>query len=171
MAAHKVHPFAELVPMERVYLHPGQLAASAGPCCVTTILGSCVATCLWDDVAGVGGINHFLLPHDAGRGLPSLRFGTPALARLLESVVELGARVERLRAKLFGGASVLAALRRDTPSLGAQNVELARRFLWEEGIPLVGSDVGGDFGRKLLFHTHDGAASVHRLAGGTHAGA
>ena len=61
-----------------VYLHPGQLVVSAAPCSVSTILGSCVAVCVWDEETGIGGMNHFLLPNFAGRGLSSARFGNVA---------------------------------------------------------------------------------------------
>ena len=152
--------------MRTLYLHPGQLVASAEPSYVTTILGSCVAVCLWDVDQRVGGMNHFMLPLFAGNGSASPRFGNVAMERLLSKVLALGARQESLRAKLFGGACVLEALRGTCGSLGANNVELARRFLKGAGIPVVAEDVAGDRGRKLGFRTDDGAAAVRLLSGG-----
>ena len=144
----------------REYLAPGRLYASKADVQVTTILGSCVAVCIWDAQAEVGGINHFLLPS----GSPvSPRFGDSAVALLIGRVLELGAQRARLAAKVFGGACVLEAFRFDPWSLGARNVEMAREQLAASGIPVVGEDVGGDLGRKLVFHVRTGAAWVRPI--------
>jgi chemotaxis protein CheD len=149
-----------------VYLHPGHLVASSEPCCVTTILGSCVAVCLWDPHVGVGGMNHFLLPYSARPESASPRFGSVAMAQLLQEVLRLGARAGRLRAKVFGGGCVVEALRRQSNGLGAQNVEVALRFLRTLAIPVMSEDVGGDRGRKIAFRTADGASQVRVFGGG-----
>ena len=144
----------------RVYLPPGRLYASGEDVKVTTILGSCVAVCIWDAQAEVGGMNHFLLPS----GSPaSPRFGDSAVALLIGQVLERGARRGRLAAKVFGGACVLEAFRADPWSLGARNVEIAREQLAAAAIPVVGEDVGGDRGRKVVFHVRTGAAWVRPI--------
>jgi chemotaxis protein CheD len=96
--------YSPLQPAQRVYLAPGQLFASGDRVQVTTILGSCVAVCLFDNEAEVGGVNHFLLPHGTP---PSPRFADHATTLLMQRVLALGAERGRLRAKLFGGACVL----------------------------------------------------------------
>jgi chemotaxis protein CheD len=158
---------AEVNPVDggraKIYLHPGQLFASADGSSVTTILGSCVALCLWDPVSRVGGINHYLLPLWAGSGPSSPRFGDVAVRGLIERVLTLGSDKRRLKAKLFGGACVIAAFRARENHLGMKNVQTAQQLLEQEGIPLVGHDVGGGRGRKLIFHTDDGAAWVKQL--------
>jgi len=143
-----------------VYLHAGQVHASAEPASVVTVLGSCVAVCLCDREAGVGGMNHFLLPHATVRE-QSPRFGAFAMPHLLEKVLELGARRGRLEAKVFGGACVIEALR--GRNLGTENAELALKALEAAGVPVVERDLGGQSGRKLVFHTDVGAAWVRRL--------
>jgi chemotaxis protein CheD len=144
----------------RVYLAPGRLYASDEDVQVTTILGSCVSVCIWDAQAQVGGLNHFLLPS----GSPaSPRFGDSAVALLIGRLLELGAQRGRLTAKAFGGACVLEAFRADEWSLGARNVEMAREQLAAAAIPVVGEDVGGDLGRKLVFHVRTGAAWVRPI--------
>lgn len=153
-------------PPSAVYLHPGKMFAGAEPATVTTILGSCVAVCMFDAGRGVGGINHYLLPHWAAGSEGSARYGNVALRALLDRVVALGARREALQAKVFGGACVLAAFREAGPGamhLGERNSELAAAFLAEASIPLVGRDVGGTRGRKLIFRTDDGTALVRTL--------
>lgn len=146
-----------------VYLHPGKLYLSADPCTVTTILGSCVAICLWDPVAGVGGVNHYLLPYWVESEQASTRFGNIAIRSLIDGVIGLGADPKRLQAKVFGGACVLTALQASSGHLGDQNVEVARKLLGDEGIKIIGGDVGGRRGRKLLFNVDDGEAWVKLL--------
>lgn len=146
---------------ERIYLHAGQYMATESPSSVSTILGSCVAVCLWDPQSKTGGINHFVLPHFAGSGRLSPRFGNVAIASLIESLCGLGSRTDGLMAKIFGGAGVLGTTNGE--DLGARNVAVARTLLEQEGIPIVGEDVGGSHGRKLIFHTDAGTAWIKRL--------
>ena len=147
----------------RVYLQPGQLYASAQPSAVTTVLGSCVAICLWDPLTSVGGMNHYLLPFFAGAGRGTPRFGNVAMAQLLERLQALGASRNRLQAKVFGGACVLEAFQAREGHLGEKNAGVALKLLDELGIPVVSRDVGGRSGRKLIFHTDLGNAWVAKL--------
>lgn len=153
-------PGSDGKPRKSVYLHAGQVYVSAEPSSVVTVLGSCVAVCLHDPGSGVGGVNHFLLPH-ATVSERSPRFGAFAMPHLLEEVLRQGASLARLGAKVFGGACVIDALR--TRNLGSDNVQLAVRALEEFGVPVVERDVGGQSGRKLVFHTDVGAAWVRKL--------
>ncbi len=143
-----------------VYLHAGQVFASAEPASVVTVLGSCVSVCLFDRDVGVGGINHYLLPLETSRER-SARFGNVAIRELLDQVLARGARRVHLQAKVFGGASVVRAL--VGRSLGSDNAELALRLLKEAGVPILEQDLGGQKGRKLVFHTDDGSAWVRHL--------
>jgi chemotaxis protein CheD len=149
--------------LSSVYLHPGQLHVATEPTLVTTILGSCVAVCLWDITQGIGGINHYLLPVGLKTASNGLRYGNVAIEHLLEKLERTGARRSNLRAKVFGGACVLDAMRDRANHLGDKNVEMAQRVLAEAGIPVVASDVGGSRGRKLIFYPHDGTVLVKLL--------
>jgi chemotaxis protein CheD len=142
------------------YLHGGQVAVAAQPTAITTVLGSCVAVCLYDPVARVGGMNHFLLPHHVERER-SPRFGTVAVPQLLEGLLGAGAHHGHVKAKVFGGSSVLSAFRHR--NLGDENAELALRLLADAGVEVVERDLGGQRGRKLIFHTDDGTAWVRHL--------
>ena len=142
-----------------MYLQAGQVHVASEPCEIVTVLGSCVSVCLFDG-AGVGGMNHFLLPLGTGREA-SPRFGAHAMRALLDGALAAGARRARLEAKVFGGASVIAAFRER--HLGAENASVALRFLEEERIPVSKLDVGGSRGRKLLFHADEGSAWVKLL--------
>lgn len=145
------------------YLHPGHSFVSEVPTEVTTILGSCVAVCVWDEVAGIGGLTHYLLPHPLGKETARSRFGVSAIADLLDAVVARGARAARLKAKVFGGSAMNATLATRGTDIGAKNVQLALNAMRERSIVVVTSDTGGSAGRKLLFRTHDGSAWIKYL--------
>ena len=141
----------------RVHLYPGQMFVSSEGILVSTILGSCVAVCLWDAKASLGGINHFLLPSDPLRTGGDLRYGNTAIVKLIEDMVARGASTERMTAKLAGGANVLEGFAAKR-SIGDQNVAVAQTVLLEYGIHVTSEHIGGKRGRKLLFFTGNGAA-------------
>src|SRR6266550_3731531 len=126
---------------------------------ITTILGSCVAICLWDAASGIGGMNHYMLSSDRG----ALRYGKHATEELLLALSRFGAEHGRLQAKVFGGACILSSFQQAGSDLGQKNVDLARALLLAERIPIAGEDVGGARGRKLIFSTDSGEALVKRL--------
>ena len=147
---------------ERLYLHPGQLTASLAPAAVTTILGSCVAVCLWDPKLRAGGMNHFVLPLSPG-GPRNPRFCKAAIELLLERMASLGCRPSRIQAKIFGGANRLEMKSAGVAGLGQQNVDAARALLAELKIPILAQDVGGTAARKLIFQTDDGVCLLKRM--------
>ncbi|MBM3604408.1 MAG: chemotaxis protein CheD [Alphaproteobacteria bacterium] len=123
----------------------GEHAISDDPdAIITTILGSCVSACILDPDRRIGGLNHFLLP-DGGPGGGDNRYAAAALELLVNGLLRRGAVRSRLRAKLFGGARMLAGL----PDIGQRNAEAARRFLCDEGIPLLNCDLGGTQARRI----------------------
>jgi chemotaxis protein CheD len=138
-----------------LYLHPGQLHAASHALYLSTVLGSCIAVCLWDPVARVGGMNHFLLPKGKG-----MRYASEAMPALIEAMIDRGAVVARMIAKVFGGASVIPGFTGPRQSIGAQNAEAAMQFLAAHSIGVAAKQVGGQHGRKLLFHTGTGQAYV-----------
>lgn len=123
---------------------------------LTTILGSCVAACLRDPVAGVGGMNHFLLPGGDPRqsGDDSVRYGVHAMELLVNALLARGARRERLEAKLFGGARLINGL----TDVGAMNADFAEEFLRREGLKNVGGSLRGDAGRRIQYWPVSGRA-------------
>lgn len=149
---------------QRVYLLPGQLHASAEPCRITTILGSCVSVCLFDASRLAGGMNHFLLPISRGpEAADSLRFADHATIALLEKLMAMGCTLENITAKVFGGAALFQTKRQYGESLGAKNVAAAVRLLENAGIPIIASETGGDYGRKVIFDTEEGAVWSRRI--------
>lgn len=125
---------------------------------ISTILGSCVAACIRDPMAKVGGMNHFLLPGrtDSAEGL---QYGAFLMEVLINELLKAGARRDRLEAKLFGGARMLQGL----TDIGRQNAVFARQFLEDEGIPYLGGSLGGDTARRVLFWPVTGVARQQKL--------
>jgi len=145
-----------------IYLHPGQIVVVSQPAMITTVLGSCVSVCLWDPVARVAGINHFLLPLLPMRGESEERYGNTAMQRLIDDVLALGGVMHRLTAKVFGGANVLMP-NNARKSIGIQNVEVARDILHLHEIEIAADETGGRHGRKLHFDTATGGVWVKEL--------
>lgn len=137
------------------FLYPSTLFASKEPYVVKTILGSCVAICLWDPVSGIGGINHYMLPNWSGNDLASPKYGNIAIDKLLERMAHLGAKRENLKAKIFGGGEIIES-RANGALVGERNIRVARMILEEKKIPVVASSTGGKKGRKILFFTDTG---------------
>jgi chemotaxis protein CheD len=145
-----------------VFLPPGSLHADRAPSTVTTVLGSCVAVCLFDPVTRAGGINHYLLPYWNGDGLASPKYANIALPRLIERLQGLGCRTADLRAKVFGGGAIFQKSC-GLFGVGERNVLYAEEYLAGAGIGIVARDVGEAFTRKVIFHLHTGEAFVRRL--------
>lgn len=141
---------------KRVHVGQGDHHVTADPNVVlTTVLGSCVALCLTDPVARVGGMNHFLLPEGSMDGMTaSRRYGAYAMEVLINDVLKAGGRRERLEAKLFGGGRMFDSL----SDVGAANAAFAERFMRDEGIPIVGGSLGGFGGRRLHYWPTTGRA-------------
>jgi chemotaxis protein CheD len=129
--------------------------ASAQPAEVTTILGSCVAVCLWDRYLGIGGINHYMLPTWNGMELASPKYGNIAIERLVEKMLQLGCKKNNLVAKVFGGGEVITVAS-STMHIGERNIMVAEDMLQERNIPIIGRSTGGKNGRKIIFNTHTG---------------
>jgi len=137
------------------FLYPSALHTPKKPCIVTTILGSCVAVCLFDPILKVGGINHYMLPLWNGEGLPSPKYGNIAINKLIKKMADQGSMRHNMIAKIFGGAE------KSEPTsnhffIGRRNIQIAEEILKEENIKIVGQSTGGYKGRKLQFHTHTG---------------
>ncbi len=122
---------------------------------VTTLLGSCVAVCLWDPRLAQGGINHFMLPLWNGEGLATPKYGNIAIANLLERMMRMGSRPEDLVAKVFGGGKVLEGAV-EVFNMGERNIAVSLNILARQGIPVVAMDVGGERSRKIVYNTASG---------------
>jgi chemotaxis protein CheD len=145
---------------ERIHILRGEYNVSDDQnVMLTTLLGSCVAACLRDPIAGIGGMNHFLLPGqeavvDGSQRNEAERYGVHLMELLVNGLLGRGARRERLEGKLFGGARTMDGL----SDIGAMNAGFAERFLQHEGIRLMGGSLRGDQGRRIQFWPVSGRA-------------
>lgn len=119
---------------------------------VTTVLGSCVAVCLYDETTGLGGINHYMLPFWNGNELASPKYGNIAIESLVKKLEKLGVQRNNMVAKVFGGANQL----NHTIGVGQRNIKVAQEMLEELNIKIVAKSVGGEKGRKINFNTSTG---------------
>ncbi len=156
-------------------IHPGEYLCTKDDIIIATVLGSCVAVALKDDAAGIGGLNHFMLPgsfkdSDAPKG-PDLfasipgKYGMYAMELLINDMLKMGARRDRLVAKVFGGAAVLALGPGARNTVPKNNIDFAFEFLKAENIPVTTQDVGGTSARKILFFVRDGKVLLKRITG------
>jgi chemotaxis protein CheD len=150
---------------EAVKILPGEYYVTKGDKLIVTVLGSCVAVCLRDKVAGVGGMNHFLLPNDGSNqtGLltESARYGVYAMELLINHLLKLGANRSRLEAKVFGGGNVLRGM--TINNVGERNAEFVLDYLHNEEIPIFAKDLLGEFPRKVYFFPDTGKVMVRKI--------
>ena len=158
MTSHAHPPHEPAHPARKMHVIQGEHAVSRDQDVVmTTLLGSCIAVCLHDPVAGVGGMNHFLLA-ETNDGVrfeeAAMRYGAYAMEVLINDLMKLGASRDRLEAKIFGGAKMFDALN----DVGLGNAAFAKSFLQDEGIPVTGVSVGGRRARRVEFWPASGRA-------------
>lgn len=142
---------------QRINIVQGDYYVSDDPnVVISTLLGSCVAACLYDPLARIGGMNHFLLPGqvDSVGSSASERLGVHLMELLVNGLLKRGAGRDRLQAKIFGGAKTVKGL----TDIGATNGKFARAFLEHEGIPLTGISLGGNLGRRIQYWPASGRA-------------
>lgn len=142
---------------------PGEYFVSDQGMLLVTVLGSCVAACIRDCELGIGGMNHFMLPDDGGRDAlsSSARYGTYAMEVLINHLFKMGARRNRLEAKVFGGGAVLASL--SSSNVGARNAEFVLDYLKTEKIPVVAKDLLDSYPRKVYYFSQTGRVLVKKL--------
>ena len=140
---------------------PGEYFVTGENMVICTVLGSCIAACLWDRALNVGGMNHFMLPEGDSTDI-SGRYGSYAMEVLINEMIKLGARRETMQAKIFGGGQVMANF--TTMNVGERNTDFVTQYLQTERIPIVSEDVLGIYPRKVVYFPATGKAMVKRLA-------
>lgn len=144
------------------FLYPSTIYVSNQEAEVMTILGSCIAVCLWDQVLKIGGVNHYMLPLWNGQGLASPKYGNIAIQKLVEKMQDHGSLINNIQAKVFGGASNLYG--ESYYQIGERNIQIARKSLSDLKIKLIAESVGGNRGRKIIFNTNNGQVLMYYVA-------
>ena len=165
--AHRQSHFDRGADATAIWIFQGDFYVSARPdLFLTTVLGSCIAVCMRDPIAGCGGMNHFLLPdaEDRGEHYPSLalRYGSYSVERLINAILSRGGKRERLEIKVFGGANVLGG----TSDVGSRNVDFIEHYFAKERLSIRAADLRGTSPRKLRYFPTTGRAQVCDLRNG-----
>ncbi|KAF7600395.1 MAG: hypothetical protein CGU29_05945 [Candidatus Dactylopiibacterium carminicum] len=149
---------------QAVKIMPGEYYVTSRELVIVTVLGSCVSACIYDRTAGVGGMNHFMLPVDLDPYLlaGSARYGSYAMEILINQLLKAGARRDRLEAKVFGGGRMFACQRHQS-DIGTRNAVFVLDYLARENIVMRASDLLGDWPRKLYFMPTQGRVIVKTL--------
>jgi chemotaxis protein CheD len=147
---------------------PGEYFVTRSDEAITTVLGSCIAACIRDPATRIGGMNHFMLPEDSSPGKSSwiegpeglaTRYGSYAMESLINELMKLGARRDRLEVKLFGGGRILSSM----TDVGKKNITFAKDFLKLEGFKIAAEDVGDIYPRRVLYFPTTGVVMLKRL--------
>ncbi|HNJ38524.1 MAG TPA: chemoreceptor glutamine deamidase CheD [Nitrosomonas sp.] len=150
---------------EVVKLLPGEFYVSDDDLVVETVLGSCVAACVYDPSQGIGGMNHFLLPappiQDREKDRSSARYGEYAMDILIKEVIRMGAIRSNLEVKLFGGGNVQRNM--TEMNIGQKNANFALDYVKRREIHLAGYDLVDIYPRKIIFYPKDGLVMVKKL--------
>lgn len=147
--------------MDKKYIHSGQLYVGVRPTHIHTVLGSCVAVCLYDSVTESSGMNHYLLPLWNNEGLQSPKYGNIAIQKLIEAMEAVGASRQNMIAKVFGGASPNnLGSHNEQMMVGKRNIQIAQDLLAQYRIKIVASDVGGTRGRKIVLESSTGKVQM-----------
>lgn len=142
---------------------PGEYFVTDQGMLLVTVLGSCVSACIRDPALEIGGMNHFMLPDERGREMlgSSARYGTYAMEVLINHLLKMGARRNRLEAKVFGGGAVMASL--SSSNVGVKNAEFVLEYLKTESIPVVAKDLLDSYPRKIYYFPDSGRVLVKKL--------
>jgi chemotaxis protein CheD len=150
-------------PHEIAVILPGEFFVSPDPMIVYTVLGSCVSACIRDPVAGVGGMNHFMLPRPKEAGNDSwgesTRYGSHAMESLINAIIKRGGSKSRLEIKLFGAGRIYDS----NIDVGVRNAEWVLDYLRAEGLTACKTDLGDVFPRKIYYFTESGRVLMKRI--------
>lgn len=160
MGGNSVLHFDRQFHREVVKLQPGDYGATGLDLMFSTVLGSCVSACLYDPVARIGGMNHFLLPGSDQHNAVG-RYGMFAMELMINEMLKRGADRTRLGAKVFGGARVMKSLQ--SMDVGSRNADFIERYLADEDIPIIASDLRSNKPRKVIFFPATGQALVRHV--------
>lgn len=140
---------------ENKFIHVGEIFVGIKPTEINTILGSCVAVCLYDKKECIGSMNHYLVPLWNGNGLQSPKYGNISIPKLIENMLNIGCKTNNMEAKIFGGGNVID-VSQESMMIGRKNIIIAKEILQEYNIPIVAQDVGGTRGRRIMMRSDTG---------------
>lgn len=165
-------PLAANSTFKRITIYIGGYYVAKEPAVIKTVLGSCISVCLFDNKNKFGGMNHFMLPEMREGENPeddynNTRYGIYAMEVLINEIIKLGGKKENLTAKIFGGGHVLSTMTSNILQVPDKNIRFAKKFLYDEKIPIVSEDIGGMWPRKVFFFNTENKVLMKKLEGKT----
>lgn len=148
-----------------LYLKPSEYFITNEKYQIITVLGSCVSTFIWDPITKFTAVNHFMLPICKDNYNPTPKYGDISMDLLIRKLVYKGVNINNLRAKVIGGASTLQHSTEGNYKVGEKNLDFAIKFLGSLDIPIVGLNIGGNFGRRVIFNTYNFDVMVKQIKG------
>ena len=159
-----------------ITIYPGEFYVTLKHEVISTVLGSCISVCLYDNKKGICGMNHFMLPKNTKVDMNetndeflehvahsnALRYGVTSMEILINNMISLGGSKENFTAKVFGGANILPVAGKSV-TVGEQNIHFIFTFLKTEGIKISNYDIGKKEGRKILFFTKHNSVYVKKI--------
>jgi chemotaxis protein CheD len=146
---------------------PGEYYVTTGNELVTTVLGSCISTCIRDKDIGVGGMNHFMLPetskHQLKTGQATIvgnatRYGNYAMEHLINTILSNGGKRKNLEVKLFGGGKIISTM----GDVGNKNIEFVLEYI-AEALNLLTKDLGDIYPRKVVYFQGTGKVLMKKI--------
>ena len=135
---------------------------------VTHSLGSCIGIAIYDPMAKAGGLLHYMLPESSLDGIKAKKnpymFGDTGIPLLFKEVYKLGAKKNRLKIIVAGGAQILD--QKGLFNIGKRNHTLLRKMFWKNEVMIDFEDVGGNVNRTLKLEIKNGQAWLKVSGGG-----
>lgn len=149
--------------MSTAKIMPGEFYVTGHNEAITTILGSCISACVRDPKAGLGGMNHFMLPISNSASpiqkADAARYGNFAMEQMINDILRNGGTRKNLEVKIFGGGRVMKGM----TDVGQKNIEFVKEYIGMEGLKLLAEDVGGSYPRKVMYNPKTGKVKMKKL--------
>ena len=145
---------------QNYFLKPGFIYVSTKPTMISTVVGSCIAVCVFDRKQKIGGMNHFQFPVIRNTNHATARYGNVAVPALINLMIDEGSKNEHLEAQIFGGSYNPEI---GDKNIGQENIRIAKKILTKKRIHLASEDVGGEKGRKIIFNTNTNELAVVKV--------
>lgn len=166
----------DAIKSKSINILPGEYYVSNNNEVISTLLGSCISVCLYDEINGIGGMNHFMLPNAPSNRFindnyefdeiflnsSTLRYGAHSMELIINEIIKIGGEKQYLKSKVFGGGNVMLHNYK-TKTIGEQNIDFIFGYLKAENIKVVSHDVGGNTGRKLFFDTKNNSVYIRKI--------
>ncbi|MBN1782470.1 chemotaxis protein CheD [bacterium] len=146
------------------FLKMSEIHVARAPDIIKTVVGSCIALCIWDQETKIGGMAHIMLPERNGDiGAPPGKYADIAVQALIDQMKGKGAAEKHMIATCIGGAAMFATLTGQKMTIGDRNADIVKQYLEKYRIPIMIESVGGFAGRKVSLNCSDGAVTVTML--------